>query len=171
MKTGGLEVPVVGTLFLLSVYRDLGRIHVQDRPVTRLHGFRFPDQGSVESCQSGKVLLFGQHLGLKGLQPGSQSRTSIPDLFGTDQPEGRVLGEPLGVVEVFVASQAAIDGLPQQVGEGKLRILPSAGVGQMLFDQCSEPESLVEFAHQDQAAVGRDAGTLEFNLERALKES
>jgi hypothetical protein len=31
----------------------------------------------------------------------------------------------------------------------------------MLFDQFSEPESLVEFAHQDQAAVGSDAGTLD----------
>jgi hypothetical protein len=29
--------------------------------------------------------------------------------------------------------------------EGKLRILPTARVGKMLFDQFSEPESLVEF--------------------------
>ena len=29
----------------------------------------------------------------------------------------------------------------------------------MLFDQFSEPESLVEFAHQDQAAVGSDAAS------------
>jgi hypothetical protein len=40
---------------------------------------------------------------------------SISDLFGTDQPEGRVLGEPLGVAEVFVTRQATIHGLPQQV--------------------------------------------------------
>jgi len=31
----------------------------------------------------------------------------------------------------------------------------------MLVGQFSEPESLVEFAPQDQAAVGSDAGTLE----------
>jgi hypothetical protein len=34
------------------------------------------------------------------------------------------------------------------------------------FDQCSEPESLIEFANEDQAAVRGDAGTLEINLER-----
>jgi len=62
-----------------------------------------------------------------------------------------------------------MDGLPQQVGEGKLRFLPTAGVRQMLIDQCSEPESLVEFVHQDQAAVGSDARTLEFGLERRVE--
>jgi hypothetical protein len=39
-----------------------------------------------------------------------------------------------------------------------------------LFDQFSEPESLVEFTHQDQAAVGSDARTLEADLERSINE-
>jgi hypothetical protein len=39
----------------------------------------------------------------------------------------------------------------------------------VLVDQFSEPESLVEFAHQDQAAVGRDPGTLEIDLERGVE--
>jgi hypothetical protein len=39
----------------------------------------------------------------------------------------------------------------------------------MLLDQFSEPESLVEFAHQDQAAVGGDPGTLEIDLERGVE--
>jgi len=78
------------------------------------------------------------------------------------------LAHPLGVVEVFVTSHAAIDGLPQQVGERKLRILPTARVCQMLFDEFSEPDSLVEFAHQDQTAVGGDAGTLEIDLARGV---
>jgi len=39
----------------------------------------------------------------------------------------------------------------------------------MLVDQFSESESLVEFAHQDQAAVGSDAGTLEIDLERGVE--
>jgi hypothetical protein len=38
----------------------------------------------------------------------------------------------------------------------------------MLFDQFSEPESPVEFAPQDQAAIGGDAGTLEIHLERGV---
>jgi hypothetical protein len=42
----------------------------------------------------------------------------------------------------------------------------------MLCVQGFESQALVEFAHQDQAAaVGNDAGTLEFILTEALKES
>jgi len=99
MKAGGLEVPVAGTLFPLSVHLDFGGIHVQDRPITRVHSFRFPDQRPVESCQSGKVLVLGQPLRLKALQARGQRRSPIPDLFGTDQPEGRVPRRPLRVVE------------------------------------------------------------------------
>ena len=39
----------------------------------------------------------------------------------------------------------------------------------MLFDEFSEAEALVEFAHQDQAAVGGDAGTLEIDPERSVE--
>jgi len=39
----------------------------------------------------------------------------------------------------------------------------------MLFDQFSEPESLVEFPHQDPAAGRSDAGTLEIDLERGVE--
>jgi hypothetical protein len=39
----------------------------------------------------------------------------------------------------------------------------------VLLDQLSEPESLVEFAYQDQAAVGGDAGSLEIDLERDVE--
>ncbi len=41
----------------------------------------------------------------------------------------------------------------------------------MLLDQFFESETLVEFAHQDQAAVGGDAGTLEIELETGVEES
>ena len=39
----------------------------------------------------------------------------------------------------------------------------------MSFDHFSEAESLLELAHQDQAAVGSSTGTLEIDLERGVK--
>jgi hypothetical protein len=39
----------------------------------------------------------------------------------------------------------------------------------MLRDQFAEPKPLVEFAHQDQAAVGSNARTLEADLERGIE--
>ena len=39
----------------------------------------------------------------------------------------------------------------------------------MLFDQFSEPESLVEFVHQDQVPDGSVEGTLEIDIERGIE--
>jgi len=46
---------------------------------------------------------------------------------------------------------------------------PTAGVSQVLFDEFSEAESLVEFPHQNQSAVGGYAGTLEIDLESGIE--
>jgi hypothetical protein len=42
-------------------------------------------------------------------------------------------------------------------------------VRQILFDQFAKAEPLVKFTHQDQAAVRRNARTLEADLERSIK--
>jgi hypothetical protein len=77
--------------------------------------------------------------------------------------------QPLGIVHILVSRQATVYRLAQQVGKGGLRILPSAGVRQMLLDQFSESETLVEFAYQDQAAVRGDARTWEIHPERGIE--
>jgi hypothetical protein len=72
-------------------------------------------------------------LGLESLQAGGQRRLTIPpvtgpqtgNLLGTDQPKRRILREPLGVVHILIARDAAVDGLAQQVSERKLSILSS----------------------------------------------
>jgi len=69
-----LRLPVVGTLLLLSVHRDLVRVRVQRRPPTGIHRLRSADQRPAESCQARKVLLLGQHLRLEGLQSEGQRR-------------------------------------------------------------------------------------------------
>jgi hypothetical protein len=61
--------------------------------------------------------------------------------------------------------------LPQQVGKRELRVLATARIGQMLLDQFSRPESLVELAHQDQAAVEVTREPWKSILREALKES
>jgi hypothetical protein len=40
----------------------------------------------------------------------------------------------------------------------------------MLRDQLTESEPLLEFTHQDQAAVGPNARTLEADLDRGIEE-
>jgi hypothetical protein len=59
----------------------------------------------------------------------------------------RIVAQPLGIVYVLVSRQATVYRLPQRVGEGELRILPSSGVRQMLLDQFSASEALIDFAY------------------------
>src|SRR6266849_2693843 len=137
-----------------------------------MHRFRSPDQCPVESCQSREVLLLGQHLSLEGLQPGGQSCPSLPDLFGADQPEGRVVGQPLGIVHILIPRQAAVHRLPQQVGEGQARILRPR-VRQVLLDEFAETQPLVQLPDQNQTSVGSDSRPLKIDpqgsVERELK--
>jgi hypothetical protein len=83
-----------------------------EQPIVK--NFLFSDLNDITllPCQPRKVFLLSQHLRLETLQPLRQGGTPIPDLFGTDKPEGRLLGDSLGIVEIFVASQVAVNGLP-----------------------------------------------------------
>jgi hypothetical protein len=91
------------------------------------------------------------------------------DLLGADQPEARILAQPLGIVEVFVTGQATVDRLAEQTGEWKLCVLAAARVPQVLWDEISQAESLVPFADHNQAPVGGDSGTLEIDLPRSVE--
>lgn len=57
MVAGGLEVPVVGTLLLLAVNRNLVRIHLEQGPVRRTQRFCFADQFPVEPRQGDTIYI------------------------------------------------------------------------------------------------------------------
>ena len=61
------------------------------------------------------------------------------DLLRADQPEGRILAQPLGVIDILVTGQPAVDGLPKHIGQRKLGVLAAARVAQMLFNEPPKP--------------------------------
>ena len=144
-------------------------VHIQHDPLLGIDGFRLGDQFAVDAGQATEVLLLGQHLGLKGLQAGGQRRATIPSLLRTDQPERRILREPLGVVDILIARDAAVDGLAEQIGERKLGVLPAPRITQVLGDQFAEAQPFIQLAHQNEAPVGGDARSLEIDLQRSVK--
>ena len=154
--------------FAPSVHRNLGRVHVQHYALWRI-GFSLADEFAVDAGQALEVLLLGQHLGLKSLQAGSQRRTTIPSFLGTDQPEGRILRNSLGIVDILIAGDATVDGLAQKVRQRKLGVLPMPRVGQVLGDEIAEAQAFVQLADQNQAAVGGDPRSLEIHLQRGVE--
>jgi hypothetical protein len=50
---------------------------------------------------------------LRWLKANGIASFQVPNLFGTNQPEGWILREPLGIVDILVAGNPAVDGLAQ----------------------------------------------------------
>ena len=107
-----LEVPVVGTAFLLSMHRALAGIHVGHDAVATVERLSLPDQVAVHGHQPDDIVFLGQQLGLEPMERRGQRRTPVPPLWGSDQTKRRICRETLRVVEVLVARQAAVDRLP-----------------------------------------------------------
>ena len=102
------------------------------------------------------------------MQRRRQGRTPIPPRRRSDQPKRRIGREACRVVEVLVARQAAVDGLPQQIRHPELRIQPLSGVTQVIRDEFLQSEALIQLADQNQPRVGRDARTLERDFQETL---
>ena len=72
----------------------------------------------------------------------------LPALTGGEHPKGGIFGQPLGVVGIFVAGQTAVDGLAEQIREGKLAVASGARIGEVSLDERAQAEALVQLAGQ-----------------------
>src|SRR5271156_7192766 len=77
--------------------------------------------------------------------------------------------EARGVVDIRIPGQAAIDRLPQQVGQRQLDILAPARIAQVSFYEHAQAQTLIQLAHQNQTTVGGHPGALEVDLQRAIE--
>ena len=77
-----------------------------------------------------------------------------------DQTKGRIGRETLRVVEVFVARQAAVHRLPQEIGQPELHVPSVASVVQVRGDDPRKAKAFIQLTHQDPTGVGGDARPL-----------
>ena len=72
-----------------------------------------------------------EDLRLEPVERRGERDARVPALARGQHPKGGILGQPLGVVGVLVASQAAVDGLAEQIRQGKLAVASGAGMGEV----------------------------------------
>ena len=162
-------MPVVGTVLLFSVDWDFGAVHIQHHPLEGIHGLRLRQQFPIDSAQTVQVLLLAQHLGLEPMQARRQRCPTLSDLLGADQPERRILRQPLRIVQILVSCQATVDGLSQQIRERQLSVLAAPVVHHVLGNECTQFQTFIQFAHQQQTIVGSDARALEIDSQRRVE--
>jgi hypothetical protein len=121
----------------------------------RAKAAKFPSSASISVSKDGNLEVSGA--------PRSG------DLLRADQAGGGILAQPLGVIDILVAGQPAVDGLPKQIGQRKLGVLAAARVAQMLFDELSHPQPFVQLPHRNQAPVGGDPRSLEIDLQSRVE--
>ena len=87
------------------------------------------------------------------MQRRGQRRTPVPTLRRTNEAERGLGRETRRVVEVFVARQAAVDRLPQEIRQRELGVQSVAGVAQVLGDERLQTEAFIQLADQNQTGV------------------
>jgi len=81
----------------------------------------------------------------------------------------RVLGQPLSVVGILVARQAAIDGLAKEIRQGELVVASGARIDEVSLDQGAQAEPLVQLAWQQQPGVGGHRRAMELDAELGVE--
>ncbi len=74
-----------------------------------------------------------------------------------------VTPDPLSVVGVLVASQAAVNGLAEQTRQRELKGASGAGIGEVPLDQGAQAEPLVQLTRQQQPGIGGHRRTPELH--------
>src|SRR5262249_33576124 len=98
-----------------------------------------------------------------------RGRRVVPGPPANHGAHRRVNAESLGVVEVRVPGQAAVDRLPQQGGRGVLNIRAGAMVLQLTGGGAGQVEGIVEVAVSQQSGIAGDLGSEESEPETAVE--
>ena len=151
------------------MHRALARIHVEHDPVGARRHLGLCKHLPVHGPQPDEILLVGQQLCLEPMQRRCQHRTPVPALWRPDETKCWVRRHAHRVVEVFVAHEATVDRLPQEIYHAELGVHPLSGIAQVLGDECLQPQTFIQLAHQNEASVRSDARPLECDLQKAIE--
>ena len=167
--TGTAEVAVPGRALLLAMGRALGTVHVEDDAVWRSPHMHPVDPGAGQVRERREVRLACQPLGLEAAHLAGRGRRSVHTLAADDGAHRRIAGEPLGIVDVFVAGEPAVDRLAQQAEQTVPDVPAAPPLGECRSGHRGQAEGVVQLAIGEQAAVRGDPRTVELQLDPAVE--
>jgi hypothetical protein len=171
MIADGLEVAVVGRLLLRAVNWTSRTVDVDGHAPGGWPG-GLVHQVRVEPREALIVPLLREDFRFEPVERRGKRDAALPPLTRAQHPKRGILGQPLGVVRVLIAGQAAVDRLAKEVGPGEPAIASGARIGEVPLDQRAQAEALAQLAGEQQAGIGghRRAPELhaELRVERQL---
>jgi hypothetical protein len=127
------------------------------------------DPGAGQVRERREVRLACQPLGLEAAHLAGRGRRSVHTLAADDGAHHRIAGEPLGIVDVFVAGEPAVDRLAQQTKQPVANILSAPTLGKSQRGYRCQAEGVVQLAIGEQPTIRGDSSTMEFQLDPAVK--
>ena len=127
------------------------------------------DPGAGQIRERREVRLGGQPLGLEAAHLAGRGRRPVDALPADDGAHRRIAGEPLGVVDVFVAGEPAVDRLAQQAQQPVANVLSTPPLGEGRSGHRGQAEHVVQLAVGEQAAVRGDPRPVELELDPAVE--
>ena len=126
-----------------------------------------PGAGQVRERR--EVSLGRQPLGLEASHLAGRGRRPIEPLAADDGAHSRIAGEPFGVVHVFIAGEAAVDGLAQQAEQPVANVLSAPTLSKSQRGHRGQAEGVVQLPVSEQPTVRGDPSTMEFQLDPAVE--
>jgi hypothetical protein len=168
---GAAEMTIVGRPFLLAMGWAHAGVHVEHHRLygaAGMHGID-PAPGQIGECV--QVGLLGQHLGLEAAHLAGGGGLICHGPTTDDPAHGRIVCQPVSIVDVLVRGQPTEDGLPDLCCQGVAAIPAGPGVGENRPGKASQAESVIKFPKGEQAGIGGDPGAVESSFRQRLNPS
>src|SRR5215470_2404488 len=65
--------------------------------------------------------------------------------------------ESRSVIDILIARHAAVNGLAEQVGQGKLSVFAASRIAQVLGYEIAQTQSFIQLSYHDETAIRGDA--------------
>jgi hypothetical protein len=160
----GLEPDRVAEAFFLQQPQQLRQ---GKRGIAAAVGLVDPLPGEIDPVL--EVLLAGECFRLEACHLPGGSRCVVLGPATHHGPQRGIEAEALGVLDVFIACQPAVDRLPQQGEQAVLGVLPGAGVVHAARCGAGQAEGVVEFPVGEESGVTGDGGAVGLPLDWAVE--
>ena len=127
------------------------------------------DPGAGQVRERRQVRLGRKPLGLETAHLAGRGRRPVHALAADDGAHHRIAGQPLGIVNVFVAGKPAIDRLAQQTRQMVPDVPAAPPLAECRGGHRGQAKGVVQLAIGEQAAVRSDPCTVEFELDPAVE--
>lgn len=160
---------IPGRAFLFPVRRADRTVHLEHDVVRPRPVEDAVDSLAAQIGERGTIALGRETFGLEPAHLRCRGCLTVDGAVADDLRHNGVTSQPLGIVDVFISGEAAINGLPEKPCHPVNSVRTRSGVGQRHACQIGEAEGVVRLSHIQQTAIRTEPQSPELQPHPATK--